>query len=112
MTVSPHPDLFGGRDAFGLPAIAGGPIPDAIVLGLNTLAAGPPLWGSADEWCELIKRMRAWACRWHGPATAAAWSVVQLFGLSAEAPQVRRDLMGGAWLANLHGDRQTTSIDP
>ena len=33
-----------------------------------------------------------------------------LYGLSPDAAQVRRDLMGGAWLANLHG-HQTTAID-
>jgi hypothetical protein len=27
--------------------------------------------------------------------------VVALYGLSAHAPQVRREMMGGAWLANL-----------
>jgi hypothetical protein len=32
--------------------------------------------------------------------------------VSPDAPQARRDMLGGAWLANLHGDRQTTAVDP
>jgi hypothetical protein len=35
---------------------------------------------------------------------------LQLFGLSAHASQVRREMMGGAWLANLSG-HQTVVVD-
>jgi hypothetical protein len=40
---------------------------------------------------------------------AAGWDVVAWYGLSPDAPQVRRDVMGGAWLANLNG-HQTVAI--
>jgi hypothetical protein len=102
------PDLF-GCDAFGLPTL-GGPVPDAVLAGLGKHAGGPPLWGTEIEWRELIERLRAWSCRWYGPATAAGWDVVALYGVSVEAPQVRRELMGAAWLANLRG-HQTVAID-
>lgn len=114
--VHPAPDLFTQRpdvdhDAFDLPPLTGA-APDAVLIGLSSLASSAPLWGSAIEWRELVDGLRAWTCRWHGPATAAGWTTTQLFGLSAHARQVRREMMGGAWLATLHGDRQTTSVDP
>jgi hypothetical protein len=66
MTARPDHDLF-DRDAFGLPT-SGGAVPDTILVGLAKLSGGPPLWGSEIEWLELVNRMRAWSCRWHGPA--------------------------------------------
>jgi hypothetical protein len=92
-----------------LPQLAGA-VPDSVLIGLGKLSGGPPLWGTPTEWLELVDRLRAWACRWHGPAAAAGWDVVALYGVSAHAPQVRRDLMGGAWLANLSG-HQTVAVD-
>lgn len=106
MTARPAPDLF---DAFGLPPLAG-PVPDSVLAGLGAIAAGAPLWGSPTEWANLIDRIRTWACRWNGVATAAGWDVAALYGVSAEAPQVRRDIMGGAWLACRPG-YQTLAID-
>jgi hypothetical protein len=109
MTARPDPDLFAERDSFGLPAITA-PIPDEVLAGLARLASSGPLWGTPTEWRELLDRLRAWTRRWHCPATAAGWSTVQLFGLSADAPAVRREMMGGAWLANLSG-HQTVAVD-
>jgi hypothetical protein len=103
-----RPDPF-GRDAFGLPAL-GGPVPDAVLVRLAKLADGPPLWGNEIEWRELAERLRAWSRRWHGPATAAGWSTVQLFGLNALAPSARLQHMGGAFLA-YRPDSQTIAVD-
>jgi hypothetical protein len=103
------PDLF-GRDAFGLPAL-GGPLPDEVLAGLGELAGGSPLWGRETEWLELVDSIRAWTCRWHGPATAAGWDVVALYGVCLDAPAVRRDMLGGAFLA-CHPGYQTIAIDP
>jgi hypothetical protein len=97
------------RDAFGLLPL-GDPVPDDVLAGLAKLASGPPLWGIEIEWHELVERLRAWSCRWHGPTTAAGWDEVALYGVSAEASQVRRELMGGAWMANLRS-HQTVAID-
>jgi hypothetical protein len=108
MIARPDHDLF-DRDAFGLP-VSGGAVPDTILAGLAKLSGGPPLWGSEIEWLEFVDRMRTWSARWYGPATAAGWSRAQLFGLSADAPQLRRDLMGGAWMANMRA-HQTVAID-
>jgi hypothetical protein len=105
----PAPDLFAEGDAFGLPTVTA-PVPDEVLAGLGKLAGAPPLWGTPTDWRELFDRLRAWTCRWHGPATAAGWGEVALYGLSPDAPQVRRDLMGGAWLANLSG-HQTVAVD-
>jgi hypothetical protein len=69
-------------------------------------AAVKPIWGGPPE----VDCVRAWRCRWHGPAAAAGWTALQLFDLGADAPQVRRDLMGVAWLANLNG-HQTVAVD-
>jgi hypothetical protein len=109
MIARPDPDLFTERDYFGLPT-SGGAVPDEVLAGLGKLAGGPSLWGIEHEWLELVDRVRAWTCRWYGPATAAGWTAVQLFGLSADAPQVRRDLMGGAFLA-CRPDCQTIAVD-
>jgi hypothetical protein len=109
MTARPDPDLFAERDVFGLPPLAGA-VPDAVLIGLSGLASSAPLWGGEAEWLELVDRVRVWTCRWYGPASAAGWSVVELYGLSADAPQARREMMGGVWLANLRG-RQTIAID-
>jgi hypothetical protein len=97
VTARPDPDLF-DRDAFGLPAIAA-PIPDEVVLGLAKLAGGPPLWGNEQEWCELMNRMRAWTCRWHGPATAAGWGGGARTESVAETAHGRRErrLVAGGW---------------
>ena len=72
------------RDAFGLLPL-GDPVPDDVLAGLAKLASGPPLWGTEIEWRELVERLRACSCRWHGPATAAGWDEVALYGVSAEA---------------------------
>jgi hypothetical protein len=103
------PDADADRDVFGLPPLTG-PVPDAVLAGLGKLAGAAPLWGTEIEWRELVERLRAWSCRWHEPASAAGCGVVVLYGVSIEAPQVRRELMGGAWLANLRG-HQTVAID-
>jgi hypothetical protein len=84
MTARPDHDLFAERDAFGLPAL-GGTLPNEVLAGLGRLAGGPPLWGTEHEWLELVDRVRAWTCRWHGPATAAGWGAVALYGLSPDA---------------------------
>jgi hypothetical protein len=68
MTARPDPDLFAERDIFGLPA-SGGAVPNEVLAGLAKLAGAPPLWGTPTEWLELVERVRAWTCRWHGPAT-------------------------------------------
>jgi hypothetical protein len=72
-------------------------------------AAARPVDESTVPVVDMVD-MRAWACRWHGPATSAGWSTAQLFGLSPDAPQVRRDLMGGAFLA-CRPDCQTIAVD-
>lgn len=105
----PAPDLFDEGDAFGLPAITA-PVPDEVLAGLARLASSAPLWGEQAEWRGLVERVRAWTCRWHGPTAAAGWDAVALYGLSAHAPQVRRDLMGGAFLA-CRPDCQTIAVD-
>src|SRR5215470_16532606 len=94
----PAPDLFAEGDPFGLPA-SGGAVPDEVLAGLAKLAGGPPLWGSEPEWRELVDRLRAWSCRWHGPATTAGWTLTGLYCLSADAPRARLQYMGGAFLA-------------
>ena len=108
MTARPDHDLF-DRDAFGLPAI-GGPVPDAVLAGLAKLAGCPPLWAGEVEWLELVDRLRAWAYRWHAPATAAGWLQVQLYGLDPVAPRARVARMGAAFLACAPG-RQVLSVD-
>jgi hypothetical protein len=108
VNARPFPDLF-DRDAFGLPA-SGGAVPDTILAGLAKLSGGPPLWGGEIEWLELVDRMRAWSCRWYGPAAASGWSKLQLFGLDAVAPRARVQHMGGAFLA-CRPDCQTIAVD-
>jgi hypothetical protein len=104
MTAHPAPDLFAGRDAFGLPTLAG-PVPDAVLIGLATLATSAPLWGDETDWLELVDRLQAFAARWHCPATVAGWSDVQLFGLDPVAPRARLSRMGGAFVACLRAHR-------
>ena len=85
MTARPDPELFAERDIFGLPAITA--VPDEVLAGLARLASSAPLWGEQAEWRELVERVRTWTCRWHGPAAAAGWDVLALYGLSPDAPR-------------------------
>jgi len=91
-------DPFDDRDVFGLLPLEGA-VPDSVLAGLAKLADAPPLWGERSEWTELVDRLRAFALRWHSPATAAGWSAVELFGLDANAPRARVGRLGGGWLA-------------
>jgi hypothetical protein len=109
MTARPAPDLFADRDVFGLPAL-GGPVPDAILAGLATLAMGAPLWGNETDWRELVDRLQAFATRWHYSASAAGWSPTQLFGVCPTAPRARLSRAGAAFLACAPG-RQVVEVD-
>jgi hypothetical protein len=72
--------------------------------------ASTPLWGDENDWRAPVDRLRAFAARWHCPATAAGWSDVQLFGLDPVAPRARLSRMGGAFLACLR-DHRVVAID-
>jgi hypothetical protein len=93
----------------GFPPLVG-PVPDEVLAGLGKLAGGPPLWSTEHEWTELVDRVRAWTCRWHGPAAAAGWTTLQLFGLNSVEPHARLQHMGGAFLA-CRSDCQTIGVD-
>jgi hypothetical protein len=102
-------DFYDDRDAFGLLPISG-PLPESILVGLGKLAAAPPIWGECSGWAELLARLRAFAMRWHSPATAAGWSAIELYGLDANAPRARLSRMGGAWLSCLKA-HQVIGVD-
>jgi hypothetical protein len=114
MTGNLARDLFASlaevdRDPFGLPPLAG-PVPDEVLAGLAKLATAPPLWGDRLEWTELVASLQAFSARWHCPATAAGWSLLQLYGLDPVAPRSRLSRMGGAFLASLRAHR-VVSVD-
>jgi hypothetical protein len=97
------------RDVFGLPPLAG-VVPDGVLRGLADLAASAPLWGEHQEWIELLTNVRAFAARWHSPATAAGWMLPQLYGLDPIAPRARVGRMGAAFLVSLRA-HQVVEID-
>jgi hypothetical protein len=109
MSVRPAPGLFADRDVFGLPPLVDA-IPDAVLIGLATLATSAPLWGDEHDWRALVDRLQAFAARWYCPATAAGWLDVQLFGLDPIAPRARVGRMGAAFLVGLRG-HQVISVD-
>jgi hypothetical protein len=52
---------------------------DEVLAGLAKLAGGPPLWGRETEWLELVDRLCAWTCRWHGPRHSRRMDLTGLY---------------------------------
>jgi len=100
MTALPAPDLFAEIFAPG----------DEAGAGLAQLAAGAPLWGTPEEWAELVASLRAFEDRWGSAARLAGWSLVALYGLDPVAPRARVCRMGAAFLACAPG-RQVLEVD-
>jgi hypothetical protein len=103
------PPLEAEPDVFGLPPLADA-VPDSVLRGLADLAASAPLWGEHPEWIELLTNVQAFAARWHSSATAAGWSLPQLYGLDPVAPRARVGRMGAAFLVALRG-HQVVEVD-
>ncbi len=72
--------------------------------GLELLARSPPLWPiGAEDWAIAVARARAFAEAWDGPARAAGWSALELYGMHRRAPYARLSAMGAAWLVARSG---------
>ena len=67
-----------------------------------------PLW--EKDWTPLVESLKAFHAQWAAAATAAGWSIIELYGLDAAAPYARLDHWGGAFLASLP-DRKVVSVD-
>jgi hypothetical protein len=83
---------------------------DEVAAGLNQLEQGPPLWGAAAAWRELVCRLRAFEVPWGGHARLAGWNVIELYGLHPRAPSTRLDAMSAGWVIARAG-HQVLSVD-
>jgi hypothetical protein len=83
---------------------------DEVAAGLAKLERSPPLWGNADEWRDLVARLRQFEIPWGGRARLAGWTLLQLYGLDPIAPRARVGRMGAAFLVALRG-HQVVDVD-
>lgn len=85
---------------------------DDVTAGLALLVRSRPLWPiDADEWQLAVATVRAFARAYDGPARAAGWNVLELYGLHRRGPFTRLSAMGAAWLIARSRGQRAIAVD-